>query len=75
MKPSELLRKHGWCQGTYQTLDGRCCVVEALLKSERHYEIGKRLRDHLGVEHLPTWNDTPGRTADEVIAALEAIGE
>lgn len=75
MKPSQLLRERGWCQGAYQTTDGRCCLVEALIKTERTGDTGTFLRNHLRTPFLTEWNDAPGRTADEVIAALEAIGE
>ena len=37
----------------------------------------KSLADHLGVDDnndLQRWNDTPGRTKEEVIATLEAVG-
>lgn len=33
------------------------------------------LRKAIGVGRVPDWNDAPGRTADEVIAALEKAAE
>lgn len=96
MKPSQLLREKGWCQGGSALMaDGTLhkhipitgepvayCLVGACNKAYPfaypHWGvISDRLATHLGINQwgLSLWNDTPGRTKEEVISALEAIGE
>ena len=55
----------------------RFCVTEAIRRSCPDYpnddlDIAamKRLERHLGTLDLPAWNDAPGRTKEEVVAAL-----
>ena len=91
MKPSELLKQKGWCQGFYATdkhghrvswANGDAyafCTIGAVFKcygdDEDGYDILETLKNYLDVFYISVWNDTPGRTKEEVIAALEAIGE
>ena len=45
---------------------------------DRRLEAANKLINMLGLEyhsHIPQWNDTPGRTKEEVIALLESVGE
>ena len=89
MKPSEYIRK-GWCQDVSaldsegQPVKGRdesaCawCIHGAFDASlgkgiTRWGDDWVRLGNHLNESPID-WNDTPGRTQDEVIAALEAVG-
>ena len=67
---AELLEKDGWCQGKH--MDGqRRCVGWAIADSTEG-----RMRNVLHVldayleQDAVTWNDTPGRTLPEVLAAL-----
>ena len=84
---AEVLRRDGWRQGDYvQFPNGACCATGAIRKAVygdpwiAGYLSGRAERAVLSVvdpggHSLPWWNDTPGRTADEVIAALEAAAE
>lgn len=68
------LVERGWMQGDYWNAHGtRCCLVGALdeaAKDDRVFDEACRLvRTIIGSE-LDAWNDTPGRTQAEVVAAL-----
>lgn len=80
MKPSQLLREKGWCQGVGTDAQGQMCIMGCLLKASGHdaiqaVKLANKLRSSLDHLSLVRWNDAPGRTKEEVIAALEAIGE
>jgi len=75
-----LLRDGGWCQFDMSDGYGRHCVHGALLvvagrDNGRFYAARDFLRDRVTGGGLMSWNDSPGRTAEEVIAALEAAAE
>jgi hypothetical protein len=81
MKPSEIvkaaaatIRERGWCQGTYFSGD-RCCIYGALGVVTRsplvESECAREIVQDLGTG-LVKFNDAPGRTQAEVLAALEA---
>lgn len=68
----------GHCQGASER-DGRCCVVGAFDRATGDAALHRKACDKLsGYLDLPgpsmpavvAWNDAPGRTAAEVIAAL-----
>lgn len=73
---ADVLRRDGWTQGGLSA-DGRHCAIEALFRATAG--VGRALVAHDAlrsqVGKVATWNDTPGRTADEVIAALEAAAD
>ena len=80
---AEVLRRDGWTQGDYEKADGCKCLSGALrsvcggidsTEPERYLPAWGYLRALIGREAI-TWNDAPGRTADEVIAALEAAAD
>lgn len=75
------LERHGWQQWLSGSAGQPCCLVGAIKVACRGVEADyiaarNRLYEHLGtssgVPLLVDWNDTFGRTADEVIAALRA---
>lgn len=85
LKASEYLTLHGWVQHKMGHLGGPCCLVGALISvdpyGEAREEAQQKIRRLLGIKAnaenrhlrcLVNWNDAPGRTADEVIAALRA---
>lgn len=89
MKPSEVLRAaatrletHGWCQGIYRK-DNLCCLVGAVEAICEDFDLDDCPIDYVaedirGGPHGRTperWNDTPGRTAEEVIAQLRRTAE
>ena len=84
MKPSELIRNVGWCRGTFFKQDSNkhiigYCVIGAINQCYKSYrktdEIVERLAVYLNITSVTAWNDSYGRTKNEVVAALEAIGE
>ena len=86
MTPADVLRKaadyievHGWVQGRPQEA-GSVCVARAIrvcaTGTRQFLEARAPLLSALGMDHaldLPNWNDTPGRTAEEVIATLRSV--
>ena len=94
MKPSELIKKYGWCQAAFarnhygqvcETTDKNVasfCLMGSVIYCYRNNNkpgntsrIYKALKTHLGIENIVEWNDNYYRKEQEVIAALEAIGE
>lgn len=77
---AELLVTKGWCQGDYSDGAGRSCALGAMSFATRNArgrtplwsELCDWLRLGAGTDCIPTWNDTPGRSAEEVIRAMDA---
>lgn len=85
---AEVLRRDGWTQGAYRGARGSRCASDALCVvtgSTHQAEVGAAyeramaaalaLASATGARAVWLWNDTPGRTADEVIAALLAAAD
>lgn len=87
---AEVLRRDGWCQLTAHRFWGQHCAAGAIEvavdphwkdsagweddQNARFSRATYALQDYIGAS--PTfWNDAPDRTADEVIAALEAAAD
>ncbi len=77
------LEQHGWRQHILGQRGEPCCLIGALDVARPVGSTASALQavaDHLGIitKHpftwLVEWNDFPGRTAAEVIAALRAAG-
>ena len=73
--------ERGWCQGAYSK-DGGVCAFGAIILVEprdvaARVAMGQRLANVLGLtfERIEMWNDTPGRTQAEVVAALRKAAE
>lgn len=72
---ADLLERDGWCQRAWRNRTGQRCAQTALVDSaEGVYDdpwvkATWVMRQWIG-ESLTPWNDEPGRTASEVIAAL-----
>lgn len=74
------ISEHGWCQNTLRSGD-KVCLLGALwetlgiLDVSKHHLVAsqaeQRLSSFFGWLNVTDWNDAPGRTVDEVIAALE----
>ncbi len=84
MRISEVLRaakarieRFGWIQGRSQNAEGACCIVGAImaetdtLDSPYLSEVLPMVRRNIGDVRVPTWNDTAGRTKEEVLSVLE----
>ncbi|MFE5877800.1 hypothetical protein ACFQ6H_21265 [Rhodococcus sp. NPDC056506] len=83
-RAADLLEQDGWTQGKMRDSNGCRCALgamdRALLDLHRgpanlrindlYVETMLNLRREIGQNNIPIWNDTPGRTATEVIAAL-----
>ena len=65
LKAAQRLREVGWRQGAIGPEDGPHCMLGACRWVTRYHVAAAG-------EAAIAWNDTPGRTAEEVIAALEA---
>ena len=83
---SELLVTKGWTQGeSAKDKDGYCvpsyspratcyCLIGAIEKVAPSWdglEARDALRRVLGVDNIVKWNDTPGRTKEEVLKAID----
>jgi len=86
MLPSELLRRDGWCQFTALDEKGQRCAMGVTMEvfSPHNFvaveDWAVDLEEVLGLSNyfggwgaVITWNNTPGRTAEEVIAAFEQV--
>ena len=75
---ADYIEGYGWCQYKLEDGRGRACLMGALLRVwsdetiEHRYAVLDRLAGLLGrsVNSIALWNDAPGRTKEEVIAAL-----
>lgn len=64
------LDEHGWVQGMYKRSDGAVCLAAALSASGHTSGAWLALHSFIGTNAVQHWNDTFGRTVDEVKAAL-----
>ncbi len=90
MKPSELLKKKGWCQyigakdknGDPADYDSKeavaFCLTIAIMKCYKQgsSQMFNKFRNvnNIGTMSLVIWNDKKGRTKEQVIKALEKAG-
>ena len=73
----------GWCQGTRKDRHGRMCAEAALFRDGLPGLPGRQIAEARAVafdrivrrlrDSIPRWNDTPGRTKEEVIALLRDV--
>lgn len=82
---AERIRSRGWCQKRLCAMDGSLCLVGAIFglneEAEGMLPFRKQLSEVESKARVlmedndfgPDWNDAPGRTKEEVIAALETI--
>ena len=79
-KAADILERDGWCQGRYVDRFGRRCMAGAILSAGTGYAGGdwtskeRKFADEFGWDlDWARWNDTKGRTQDEVIAKLREL--
>jgi hypothetical protein len=85
-KAAELLEEHGWCQHASRGLLGNLCMMQAVTESicnligNREAENVIRLYTFVSgaiddkVNGSPVrWNDTRGRTKEEVLGLLRSL--
>ena len=67
------IREHGWCQDQLAKLNGQVCLLGALddIGEDAEGPAEELLRERLGGGSIADWNDTPGRTVEEVLSVLE----
>ncbi len=69
--------ERGWCQGTGLDERGNVCALAALGGQFRDGQTMfadramRLLRDAIGGRCVPEWNDAPGRTKSDVLAAYD----
>lgn len=75
---ADYIRGHGWCQGRLENTRGMVCIVGALNKVidsvDARNRAGIALTKALSYDPVK-FNDTPGRTQEEVIALMEAVAK
>jgi hypothetical protein len=69
---AEIIEQRGWCQGDFQDGNGRVCMLGAISISSVSSPMGEAGNAIvlLGLKSVTQWNDTPGRTKEEVVARL-----
>lgn len=82
---AEWLSAHSWCQNHFELYNmeqneweskvvvAACALgaIKQVMQSNREGALATQvLLKRIGCEAIPEWNDTPGRTKDEVLAAL-----
>lgn len=80
LKAADLLARDGWCQGSYYDENGGRCAAGAITDAcggVRPTEAARAcaLASQLCGDSLSTWNDTYGRTKEEVIALFQRCAE
>lgn len=69
---ADLLDRDGWCQGTGHMPSGQRCVENALDSIDPFSSDPSRALYRV-VGPVVTWNDTPGRTQEEVTSTLRRV--
>lgn len=84
----EEIEKRGWCQHRAKNLVGQVCILGGLWQAmgyadrvltEEEYNIWTyaeiRLAKLMDVPFISTWNDTEGRTKEEVLDKLTGVAK
>jgi len=70
-----VLERRGWCQKfRFDHTTGRCCLVGALelaTNDALDAAVARRALTEIIQMHPAVWNDTPGRTVEEVYALID----
>jgi hypothetical protein len=74
---ADIIEAWGWIQGAFQTGEG-ICMHEAIdvvtdQKLYRNRRAKQELKKALGGLEIYQWNDMPGRTKKQVLAALRTV--
>jgi hypothetical protein len=71
---ADLLATNGWIQGAPSDKHDRYCMTGAINvvtdDADVYEDATEAVLDRLGTPSIIWWNDQPGRTAEQVIAAL-----
>lgn len=83
LTPKEILEgaqkaiiEKGWCQGTLRAEDGSICLMGSMVWSrfvsqEAFERAQKAVLTHTDNMSIPAWNDTPGRSVEDVLLVLK----
>jgi hypothetical protein len=75
-KAADLIEQDGWCQGIWQGKHGERCLHEALMRAGFHqdWQAYQEAKEAVYKEVAPlppmAYNDTSGRTVEEVVTTL-----
>ncbi|MDP9145933.1 MAG: hypothetical protein M3N43_14790 [Actinomycetota bacterium] len=74
---ARIIEERGWCQTTMEDRAGRVCLLGGIVKSVGYQELGRAAHQFVmgQIGSAINFNDTHGRTAAEVIAALRAAAD
>lgn len=72
----EHIQKYGWTQGEYGRLTGPCCIAGSVFVTHPTMSLNLNkpfvfLQKAIGADSIPAWNDTSGRTVEEVLAVFD----
>lgn len=72
-RAAQIIRERGWCQGEIEDRRGRVCLINAMALADVNTPTAQdRVKAATGnPTWLHEWNNARGRTAAEVIDALE----
>lgn len=79
---ADYIRKHGWVRHRFLDYRGRVCMVGAVrsvcsgspgVSTANSDRMENALRRIIKEQNLIDWNDTPGRTKDEVLEVFDRI--
>jgi hypothetical protein len=70
LREARKLIKRGWTQGEWHR-NGCVCSLSALHKTRAPQVADETLRRVIGHRSIIAWNDAPGRTQAEVLAAFD----
>lgn len=66
------LLRDGWCQGQFKNQRGEHCLIGALSGGMDGIAY-KTLTELSGIRRIARWNDSDGRTVDEVLELLDTV--
>jgi len=71
---ARLIERDGWCTETFAEKDGSRCIAGAILAASadrtEYSQTAEEIERELGCGTLMQWNEAPGRTVEDVLAAL-----
>ncbi len=79
LNAAEYIEQHGWCQGSLRNPRGSACLIGALyysndfrgdLRKDPQWTTAIRRLTKMTHVHPERWNDSSGRTQDEVVHVL-----
>lgn len=89
LSAASIIERDGWCQNSMTSPSGQVCLEGALLRAygvkfDHHtgasqmppnavFDVLMTIKNRLGGTRPFDWNDTPGRTKEEVVTKLRAV--